>query len=128
MISSGRSDSETDIDDLEQIDSASCQLVSSGSGSNDTSTAAQAQGDELTPNISEIGLVSREGTKWKHIKFSSEFRSRLQAQNVLTESEGLMQYANRMLDGPLSAFELLSDNSVLTHIQHNNVQKLKLIE
>ena len=38
VISSDGSDSETDIEDLEQTDSASCQLVSSSSGSNDTST------------------------------------------------------------------------------------------
>ena len=50
VISSDGSVSETDIDDLEQTDSASCQLVSSGSGSNDTSTSAQAQGDEFNPN------------------------------------------------------------------------------
>ena len=67
MISSDGSDLETDIDDLEQTHSASCQLVSSGSGSNDTSIAAQAQGDELTPNTSEIGLVARDGTKWEYI-------------------------------------------------------------
>ena len=36
---------------------------------------------------------------------------------MLTESEGLTRYANRMLDGPLSAFELLADNSMLTHVQ-----------
>ena len=53
-------DSETNIDGLEQIDLASCQLVSSGSGSNDTSTAAEAQGDGLTPNTLEIGLVAKD--------------------------------------------------------------------
>ena len=42
---------------------------------------------------------------------------RLQAQNVPTESEGLARYANRMLDNPLSAFELLVDNSILIHFQ-----------
>ena len=41
----------------------------------------------------------------------------IQTQNVLTESQDLTQYANRMLDGPLSAFELLVDNSMLTLIQ-----------
>ena len=61
---------------------------SSGSGSNDTSTAAQVQGNELTPNTLEIGLVAKDRTKWKHIEFSLESRGRLQAQNVLTESEG----------------------------------------
>ena len=40
VIFSDGSDSETNINDLEQTDSALCQLVSSGSGSNDTSTAA----------------------------------------------------------------------------------------
>ena len=59
VISLNGSDSETDIDSLEQIESASCQLVSSGSGSNDTSTAAEAQGDGLTPNTLEIGLVAK---------------------------------------------------------------------
>ena len=63
VISSDGSDSETDIDSLEQIDPASCQLVSSGSGSNDTSTAAEAQRDRLTPNTSEIGLVAKDGRK-----------------------------------------------------------------
>ena len=58
-----------------------------------------------------------DGTKWHNIEFSSESRGRLQAQNVLTESEGLTLYANCMLDSPLSSFELLVDNSMLTHIQ-----------
>ena len=43
VISLDGSDSETDVDDLEQTDFASCQLVSSGSGYNDTCLAAQAQ-------------------------------------------------------------------------------------
>ena len=47
LISSDGSDSDTDIDDLEQTDSASCQLVSSASGRNDTSTKAQAQGNRI---------------------------------------------------------------------------------
>ena len=80
MISSDGSGSETDIDSLEQTDSASCQLVSSGSGSNDTSTAAEAQGDGLTPNTTDIGLVAKDGTKWEYIEFSSESRDKLQAQ------------------------------------------------
>ena len=58
--------------------------------------------------------MDQNGNTWN---FSSELRGRLQAQNVLTESKGLMQYANRMLDGPLSAFEVLVNNSMLTHIQ-----------
>ena len=97
MISSNGSDSKTNIDDLEQTDSASCQFVNSGIGSNDTSTLAQAQGDGFNPNILEIGLVARDRTKWEYIEFSSESRGRLQAQNVLTENEGLALYANRML-------------------------------
>ena len=117
VISSDGSDSETDIDSLEQTDSASCQLVSSGSGSNDTSTAAEAQGDGLAPNTTEIGLFSKDRTKYEYIEFSSESRGKLQAQNVLTESSGLTQYANRMLDSPLSAFELFVDNAMLTHVQ-----------
>ena len=44
-------------------------------------------------------------------------RGGLQAQNVLTESQGLTPYANHMFDAPLSAFELLVNNSMLTHIQ-----------
>ena len=87
MISLDGSDSETVVDDLEQTDSASCQLVSSGSGSNYTRTATQAQGDGLTLNTSEIELVAEDRTKWEYIKFSSESEGRLQAQNVLTESE-----------------------------------------
>ena len=71
VISSDGSDSEIDIDSLEQTNSASCQLVSSGSGSNNASTAAEAQGDELAPNTSEIGLVAKDGTKWEYIEFSS---------------------------------------------------------
>ena len=86
-------------------------------GSNDTSTAAQVQGDGLTPNTSEIRLIAKDRTKWEYIKSTLEWRSRLQVQNVLTESEGLTRYANRMLDGPLSLFELLVDNSMLTHVQ-----------
>ena len=69
MISSDQSDSQTDIDELEQTDFASCQ---SGSGGNDTSTAAETQGDGFTPNTSEIGLVAKDGTKWEYIKFSLE--------------------------------------------------------
>ena len=60
MISLNGSDSETDIDSLEQTDSASRQLVSSGSGNNDKSTAAEAQGDGVTPNTLEIGLVAKD--------------------------------------------------------------------
>ena len=117
VISSDGSDSETDIDSLEQTDSASCQLVSSGSGSNDTSTAAEAQGDRLAPNTSKIGLVAKDGTKLEYIEFFSESRGMLQAQNVLTESSGLTRYANRILDSPLSAFELFVSNAMLTHVQ-----------
>ena len=109
VISSNGSDSETDIDDLEQTDFVSCQLVSSGSGSVHTSTSAQAQSDGFTLNTSEIGLVDKNGTKWEYIKFLSESRGRQQAH--------LTRYANRMLDGPLSAFELLVNNSMLAHIQ-----------
>ena len=126
MISSDGSDSETDIDSLEQTDSVSCQLVSSVGGSNDSSTAAEAQGDGLAPNTSEIGLVAKDGTKWEYIEFSSESRDKLQAQNVLTESSGLTRYANHMLDSPLSAFELFVDNQYLRMC--NSVQKLKPIE
>ena len=43
----------------------------------------------------------------------------LQAQNLLTESEGLTQYANRLLVGLLSAFELLVGNLMLTHPQQS---------
>ena len=66
VISSDGSDPETDIDDLQQTDSESRQIFRSGSGSNDTSTAAQTQSDERTPNTSEIGLVAKDGTKWKY--------------------------------------------------------------
>ena len=38
-------------------------IFSSGSDSIDTSTAAQAQSDELTPNTSEIGFVAKDRTK-----------------------------------------------------------------
>ena len=119
VISSDGSDSETDIDSLEQTDSASCQLVSSGSGSNDTSTAAEAQSDlqQKRRFTLEIGLVAKDGTKWKYIEFSSEPRGKLQAQNVLTESSGLTRYADRILDSPLNAFELFVDNAMLTHVQ-----------
>ena len=36
---------------------------SSGSSSNDTSTAVQAQSDGRTPNTSKIGLVAKDRTK-----------------------------------------------------------------
>ena len=87
MISLDGSDLETAVDELEQTDSASCQLISSGSGSNYASTETQAQGDGLTLNTSKIELVAKDRTKWEYIKFSSESEGRLQAQNVLTESE-----------------------------------------
>ena len=114
------------IDDLEQTDSALFQLVSSGCGSNYLSTATQPQGDGLIPNTGKIGLVAEDGTKWEYIKFSSESRVRLQAQSVLTESEGLTRYAYFKLKCSLSVFELLVDNSMLT--MFNNVRKLKPIE
>ena len=41
---------------------------SSGSGSNDTSTAAQAQSDGRTPNTLEIGLVAKDRTKCEKIE------------------------------------------------------------
>ena len=116
MISSDGSDSKTDFDDLEQTDSALCQLVISSSG-NDTSIAAEAQGDGLTPNNSKIGWVSKDGTKWECIEFFSKLKGRLQAQNVITESKGLTRHSNCMLKGLLSAFELLVDNSMLTNVQ-----------
>ena len=63
-ISSDGSDSGTDINDLEQTDSASYQLVSFGSGSNDTSTATKAQGCHtsfiiliITINISPLIVI-----------------------------------------------------------------------
>ena len=62
-------------------------------------------------------MVAKNGTKWEHIEFSSEARDRLQAQKVLTKSESLTLYANRIIDGPLSAFELLVTKTVLFHIQ-----------
>ena len=52
---------------------------SSGSGSNDTSTTAQAQSDGRTPNTSEIGLVAKDRTKSENIEVFSESRGRLQA-------------------------------------------------
>ncbi|CAK8680873.1 unnamed protein product [Clavelina lepadiformis] len=94
VIASDESDSETDVDNLEQTDSASCQLVGSVNGSDDTRTSAQAQGGGLTPNTAEIGLVAKDGTKWEYIEFSSGSR-----------------------DGPLSAFELLVNNAMLIHVQ-----------
>ena len=36
---------------------------------------------------------------------------------MLTESSDLTRYANRMLDSPLSAFELLVDSAIFTHVQ-----------
>ena len=72
VISSDESYSETDMNDLDQTGSESCQLVSSGSGSNHTSTAAQPQGDGLTSNTLKIGLVTKNGTKWEYIEFFSE--------------------------------------------------------
>ena len=89
---------------------------SSGSGSNDISTAAQAQGDELTPNTLEIGLVGKDRTKWEHIKFSSESRGQATNSERANRKRSLTRYENRMLDGPLSAFELLVNNSMLTHV------------
>ena len=72
VISSHGSDSDTDNDDLEQTDSASCQLAA-------LAVAAMIQVDELTPNALEIGLVAKDRTKSEHINFSSESRGRLQA-------------------------------------------------
>ena len=52
---------------------------SSSSGSNDTGTAAQEQGDRLAPNTSEIGLVAKDRTKCEYIEVFSESRGRVQA-------------------------------------------------
>ena len=87
VISLAESNSETDMNDLEQTGSESCQLVSSGTGSNDTSIAAQAQGDGLTLNTLKIGLVAKSGTKWEYINFFSESQGRLQTENVLIENK-----------------------------------------
>ena len=87
--------------DTKQTDSASCQLVSSGSGSNDISTAPRARSDGLTPNTLEIRLVAKDGKIWEYIKFSAEWSGRLQAQSVLIENKGLTQYANHMLNSLL---------------------------
>ena len=62
-------------------------------------------------------MVAKDGTKREYIEFSSKSRGKLQAQNVLIESSGLTRYTNRMLDSPLSAFELFVDNAMLTHVQ-----------
>ena len=56
---------------------------SSGCGSNDTSTAAQAQSDGRTPNTLEIGLVAKDRTKCENIEVFSESRSRLQPSEAL---------------------------------------------
>ena len=60
VIFSDGSDSETNINDLEQTDSALCQLVSSGSGSNNTSTAASNAFGKVGPRCKkyEGGTVS----------------------------------------------------------------------
>ena len=117
MISSDGLNSETDIDDLEQTGFKSCQLVSSCSGSNDTSTVAQAQGDGLTLNTLITGLVAKNRTKWEYINFFSKSQGELQTESVLTENESLTRYANWMLYDPLSAFELIVNNSMLANAQ-----------
>ena len=75
-----------------------------------------------------MALVTKDGTKWEYIEFSSESRGRLQTQNELTESEGLTRYANRMLDRSLSAFKLLVGNSMLTHVQQYTEAKAHIVK
>ena len=86
MISSDGLDSETDIDDLEQADSASCQL-SALAVAQMIQVLQHKRSDGFNPNTLKIGLAAKDRTKWEHIKFSSELRGRLQVQKALTESE-----------------------------------------
>ena len=69
------------------------------------------QGNELTLSTTEIKLIAKDSTKSECKKFLSETEA------SGSESEGLTRYSNRMIDGPLSAFELLVSNTMLTHIQ-----------
>ena len=63
VIFSDGSDSDTDIDDLEQTDSASCQLLALAVVALIQVLQHKRKGDELTPNTLEIGLVAKDRTK-----------------------------------------------------------------
>ena len=62
MISSDGSDSETDIDELEQTDSASCQL-SALAVAQMIQVLQHKRSDGLTPKTLKIGLTAKDRTK-----------------------------------------------------------------
>ena len=87
VISSDGSDSDTDIDDLEQTDSASYQLSALAVAAMIQVLQHKRRVMSLFQTPWKLDWVANERTKWEHIEFSSKSRGRLQAQNVLTESE-----------------------------------------
>ena len=116
MIFSDESDSDTAIDDLEQIDSASCQL----------SALAVAAMIQILQHKRRVIAYSKHlgncnGCKGQNKMGAHRIFFRIEGQATSSEranrKRNLTRYENRMLDGPLSAFELHVDNLMLTHVQ-----------
>ena len=84
VFTSGESYSECENAGLERTVSTSCLLVSFDTDSNDANTTAQAQGNGLTLNTTETGLVPRMTQSGNTLNFLQMQRSRLQSQKVLT--------------------------------------------
>ena len=106
-------DADSDTDTLERIDPAPRKFTSSSNTTSDTACDVLV----APSNLAKIQLLAKDGTKWELTNLSSESRGRAEAQNALTESEGLTRYTNHMIDGPLSSFELLFTHNMLLHIQ-----------
>ena len=77
VISSDGSNSEIDIDDLEQTDSASYQL-SALAIAQMIQVLQHKRSDGLTLNTLKIALTAKDRTKRKHVEFFLELRGRLQ--------------------------------------------------
>ena len=116
VIPSYGSDSKIDIHDLEQTYSASCQLSA-------LAVAAMIQVMQFQRRVMGVLQTTRK-LDWllrteQNVRTSKFFQNRGVATSLarVNTKRSLTRCAHRMLDDPLSAFELLVDNSMLTHVQ-----------
>ena len=122
MISSDGSDSKIDIDDLEQTDSASRQL-SALTVTAMTQVLQLKRSNGCTLNTSKIGFLAKDRTKCENIEVFFRIEGQATSLARANRKRSLTRYANRILDGPLSAFELLVDNSMFTRVQQSTKVK-----
>ena len=116
MISLDGSDSKIDIDDLEQTDSASCQL---------SALAVAAMIQVLHHKCRVIGVLQTpRKLDWllrteQNVRTLNFFKIERQVTSLASANRkrSLTRYAHFMSDGQLSAFELLVDILMLTYVQ-----------